>query len=54
MHLLSQGNVRRHQRANAQEIHVPLTVQWDRYRSEEITEMELLRLCAGIYGPPSS
>ena len=54
MRLLSERKVRRHQRANAQEIHVRLTVQWDRYRSEEITAMKLLRLCAGIYGPPSS
>ena len=54
MCLLSEGKVRRHQRANAQEIHTRLTVQWDRYRSEEITAMKLLRLCAGIYDPPSS
>ena len=30
MRLLSEGKVRRHQRANAQEIHARLTVQWDR------------------------
>ena len=49
MRLLSEGKVCRHQRANAQEIHTRLTVQWDRYRSEEITAMKLLRLCELVY-----
>ena len=52
MRPFSEGKVHCHQSTDARTMQAKLKAQWDRYRTGVITAFKLLRVCAGIYGPP--